>query len=451
LYGCASGPSKIKENESFSSFINGNISASLNSLEEANRDIENKDITYHLNKSTLLRLNGKGDLSQSTDNLFKADLVVDNWISEAKLNIGKTTNEFASYVMASKSRNIYSPKDYEKSFISYSLVLNHLLNGRGDLALVNAKRIAERETTISRFNELKYSAIQQREKESSAKNNQIFSDINNINGYPVQLLDSFEVNSLKNSYQNAAAHYLAAFVFEKEGEPGLAAPGYRLALELKKNNILFANSLRDLDSKISNLTNQATSEVLIISESGNIPLLETHRSNLTFNTRKGPRIVTIRLPIIKSKINTFGFGSIKLGDKFVPLFEAVNTDSLVRRQLKDEMPTHILKATTQAIVQIIAQEAAQAAAEKNNRNNSGMAGAIASIAVGAALSVGDTDTRMWSNLPANIHMGRISIPKGSTQLVIQSPNGPQSFNVNITQKYQVIYIRSLGTKPFVIH
>ena len=39
--------------------------------------------------------------------------------------------------------------------------------------------------------------------------------------------------ALKNGYQNALSHYLAGFMYEVLGESGLAAPGYRKAIELK--------------------------------------------------------------------------------------------------------------------------------------------------------------------------------------------------------------------------
>ena len=39
--------------------------------------------------------------------------------------------------------------------------------------------------------------------------------------------------ALKNGYSNALSHYLAGFLYEVLGESGLAAPGYRKAIELK--------------------------------------------------------------------------------------------------------------------------------------------------------------------------------------------------------------------------
>jgi hypothetical protein len=447
--GCATAPDKAREADSFLQFLRGDVVGALATHEEAHKQVENRDTTYSLNKGIMLRLGGKSNLSNSTESLIKADVVVDNWMVDAKTNLNKNTNEFATYLLASKSKNIYEPKDYEKSFLSYNIALNYLLEGKRDLALVNAKRIAERETIISRYNERKLISLRERETIERKRGSQAFSSIRDINGYPVNLLDSPDVSLLKNSYQNAAAHYLAAFIFEQQGEPGLAAPGYRLALELKPNNFLFSKSLAELDKKsAATSAESSTTDLLIVVESGNVPRISTHSSNINFNTKKGPRIVTIRLPIIGQSINSFRPNFVGVGGQSVPLAEAVNVDAMARRQLKDDMPGHIFKATTQAIIQIVAQEAAQAAAEKNKSQGSA-GGMFAALAVGAALSVGEADTRMWSNLPGSVHLGRTMAPKGLTQISINTPSGPLTFQVNLADNYQVVYIRTLGGRAII--
>ena len=110
--------------------------------------------------------------------------------------------------------------------------------------------MAERETIINRINEKSVAALNTKESENRKNKVQSYTRIDNINGYPVNLINSPEISSLKNAYQNAAAHYLAGFIFERQGEAGMAAPGYRTALELKPNNGLFELSLGLLDKNI---------------------------------------------------------------------------------------------------------------------------------------------------------------------------------------------------------
>jgi len=448
--GCATGPNKLKDIESLQHFVNGNDVLSLGALEEANKGIENRDLPYYLNKSTLLRIGATKDLESSSKNLLQVDANIDNWISEATLNLNKSTNDFATYLIANKQKNTYELKDFEKSMVGYYLALNYALTGSIEKAFVGAKKIAERETIINRFNERKVVAIQARESDEQKKGSPVFSSLNEIKGYPINLLDSPEVGALKNSYQNAAAHFLAGYIFEANNEPGLSAPGYRQALELKPGTQLFSDSLSNLDKNIARRgENKNTSDVLVVMETGNVPRISTHRSNFTLNLKKGTRIATIRLPVMGQSINTFRPTSIRIGMETIPLVQVANIDAMARRQLKDDMPTHVLKATTQAFVQIIAQEAAQAAAEKNKNSNSGLAGAFAAIAVGAALSVGDADERMWSNLPGAINMGRSRMNKGMTNISVPTPSGLVTISVNINQDYQVVYIRTLGGRAFL--
>jgi len=452
LAGCATGPNQKKLNDSNNLLRAGNVQGSLLGLEDTHKDIKDKDIPYYLDKTTLLQLSGGQNSNASIENLRQADRVVDDWMSQAKLNLGKTSTEVFSFIFAAGSKNTYQPKDYEKSMISFNLAITHFLDKQYENARVAAKKLAERETVIDRINELKIQSIKEKEGKDRSNNPQASSSINSINGYPVNLINSPEVNSLKNSYQNAAAHYLAGFMFEMQGDQGLAAPGYRIATELKPNVPLFSRSLAELDRKISqNNSTKNTSEVLFIVEAGIIPRISTHKSNMTFNTRKGPRIVTLSLPVIEQPfIPNFVPASLGINSTTVPISQVVNLDAMSRRQLRDDMPGYVLKATTQAFAQVIAQEAAQAAAERNNKNNNNNGAAMfAAILVGVAMSAGDVDARNWSALPGYIFMGRIEIPKGKTSLNIPTPIGMQNIDFVATENYHIVRVRYLGNTAYV--
>lgn len=450
LVGCATGPNQKKLNDSNNLLRIGNVQGALLGLEDTHKDIKDKDITYYLDKTTLLQLGGKQNTSASLETLRQADRVVDDWLSQAKLNLGKNSAEVFSFMFAGGPRNIYQPKDYEKSMISFNMALTHLLDKQYDSARVAAKKLAERETIIDRINESKVQSIKEKEGKDRSRNPQASSSINSINGYPVNLFNSPEVNSLKNSYQNAAAHYLAGFIFEMQGDQGLAAPGYRIATELKPNVPMFSKSLSELDKKITeNNSTKNTTEVLFVIESGIIPRVSTHKSNQTFYTKRGPRIVTISLPVIEqSSTPNFTPTTLSINSTFIPITQVVNLDAMSRRQLRDDLPGFVLKATTQAFAQVLAQEAAQAAAEKNNKNNSG-AGLLAAIMVGAAMSVGDVDARSWSSLPGYVYMGRAEIPKGKNTIAVPTPLGTRNLEFIASENYQIVRVRYLGATALI--
>lgn len=447
LTGCASGPSQNKLAMSNNALRMGDVAISLAVLEDANKDVKAKDLPYHLDKGTLLSLTVTEN-SKAIEEFKTVDVSVEDWVANARLSLSKSANDFFSYAFASSAKNKYELKDYEKSLLSFDLALSEFLSGDFDAARVEAKKMAEREKLIEKVNEKKLLSVKEKIDAESRRNSQITSRPESIGGYPVNLYDLPEVNALKNAYQNAAAHYLAGFMFEMQGESGMAAPGYRLAVELRPENEVFTKSLANLDRKVvENTALKKTSEVLVIYETGFVPRISSFKASQTFITRKGPRIVTITLPKIEPQ-TPFFFApkGLVLGNQSVPLSQAVSVDALARRQLKDDLPGYVAKATTQAIVQLIAQEAAQASMERNNNNqqNNGGAAMFAALAAGMAMSVGDADVRMWASLPGYIYMGRVEVPKGKNVVIIPTPLGPQSFEINATNNYHVVHVRLLG-------
>ena len=449
LAGCATDPNNQAINGSNIKLSKGEIEGSLQQLESANKDIKVKDLPYYLNKSILLNLTHNPSRDQSTQALLVADKEVDDWIAQAEVNIRKSTNDFFNYLYSETTKNRYQPKDYEKSLIGFNLALNHFQNREYELARVDAKKIAERETAINRINEYKYQSILAKEKNKN--NKQITSSIENINGYPVNVLNSQEVNSLKNSYQNAGAHYLAGFIFEMQNDTSLAAPGYRLASELNPNIPLFTNSLANLEAKIkNNNASKQTSELLFVVEVGDIPKLQTFKTNFSYYGPRGARVITMKLPVIQnSNVQKVIPTSVNINASSVNLYQVANLDAMAKRQLKDDMPGYVLKSTTQAITQLVAQEAVHAAASQNKNNNgSGMA-EFAAILVGVAMSVGDVDTRSWSMLPSNLYMGRAEVTKGKNNIEIPTSYGVQKIEFDASENYHIIRLRYLSDKVYV--
>jgi hypothetical protein len=450
LTGCATRPTQQSLRTSHDVYKSGDITRSIAAFEEAYKNQRAKDTPYFLEKGYLSRLKSKDALSESSLTLLEADKVVSDWQRQATLDLGRTTVDFMNYFFSPiRSGSVYELKDFEKSMLSYSLALNHVLAGRMDLAAIEARKMAEREKLIERLQEKKLEAINEKERENSSKNLAGFSRIENIEGYPVNLISHPAVDSMRNSYQNAAAHYLAAFLFESQGDISLAAPGYRLAIELRPEVTLFKQSLADLESSTSRIIRpRAHAETLIVVESGFIPRVNSHSSTHSFQTARGPRLVTFRLPAIGDGSQHFPVRSIIAGTNEVPLSLAANLDLMARRHLKDEMPGHVLRATTQAIAQIAVQEAIYQSQKRNRQGNEGAA-MLGAILAGAALSFGNVDVRSWTTLPSAIHLGRVQLQKGMTTLKVNTPVGIVSADLNIQNDYEVVYVRVLNNGAVV--
>jgi hypothetical protein len=113
------------------------------------------------------------------------------------------------------------------------------------------------------------------------------------------------------------------------------------------------------------------------------------------------------------------------------------------------MPEYVLKATTQAFAQVLAQEAAHAAAQKNKKNDDSGVAMLAAILVGVAMSAGEVDARNWGSLPGYIYMGRAEIPKGKTSLAIPTPTGIKNIEFTASENYHIVRVRYLGNTAYV--
>lgn len=450
LTGCATGPTQQSLQASREVYKAGDIARSIAAFEEAYKNQAKKDTPYHLEKGYLSRLKSKDALSESSLTLLEADKVVSDWQRQATLDLGRSTVDFMNYFFSPiRSGSVYELKDFEKSMLSYSLALNHVLAGRMDLASIEARKMAEREKLIERLQDKKLEAVREKERENSSKSVAGFSRVENIKGYPVNLISHPTINGLRNSYQNAAAHYLAAFLFESQGDVSLAAPGYRLAIELRPDVTLFKQSLADLEASNARAMRPRThAETLIVVESGFIPRVNSHSSTHSFQTARGPRLVTFRLPAIEGGSQHYPVRSVTAGTSEIPLSLAANLDLMARRHLKDEMPGHVLKATTQAIVQIAVQEAVYQSQQRNRQGNEGAA-MLGAILAGAALSFGEVDVRSWTTLPSAIQLGRVQLQKGTTTLKVNTPVGVISSDLNIQNDYEVVYVRVLNNGAVV--
>ena len=187
------------------------------------------------------------------------------------------------------------------------------------------------------------------------------------------------------------------------------------------------------------------------------PRVYSQKINLPVPTTRGPRLITLRLPAIEAYQSLYYLKTLLVDQEKVALVEAANVDAMVRRQLKDDMPGYLLKATTQAVSQVIAQEVAYHAAKSsqnnNNRNqqaNAEMIGQLAALAAGVVMSAGDVDVRAWTTLPGTIYLGRQHFDKGERRITIPTPTGIVNAKISLRSDYELVYVRILGNGAIVL-
>jgi hypothetical protein len=402
-------------------------------LLEWNNPWEDKDLLYYFEKGSILSFANARPQSQkawrSADRMvFQREEAVPS--APMKL-LNRFTYEMGTMLVNDKLSR-YEGYDYEKVMLTTQMALNQLAESDFDGARADIKKTHERETLIARQRERQYEAL-----EEQAKAQGIAVHYQDLQGYPVATLDAPAVIELKNGYQSAFSHYLAGFTYEALGERGLAAPGYRQAIELRPHTPLLEQALRNLDQPPPKADE---SDVLIVVQSGLAPARSSVSVPIPVRLNETLVITApISFPILLPDTVTPAFDHIMVDGRKRPLTVINSVTDMAFRTLRDDMPAIISRAMFRANMAAIAQ------AQENERNP-----AKASLVVTAHDPFEEADTRTWRTLPDKTLVARVRLKKGNHQF--GAPNAPQAAPVTlrIDQDHQLINLRVLNDVANVI-
>ncbi len=389
----------------------GGVSAALKALEaSASSDDERTALLYNLERGELLRLNR--NYQDSTQAFLLADSKVKAWEEATKTNPQKLIGTLGAATISERLK-VYEGQDYEKVWLTTRLALNRVASGDLDNARVDIKRTHEREAIIAEFRTKETVAA---EEEAKAKGAGAVGK--EINGYPVETLNDPEVLALKNGYQNALSHYLAGFLYEVLNEPGMAAPGYRKAIELKPETGVLEEGLRGLDDRTSftHKRRQRMTDVLFVVEAGDAPARKPKAFTIPVPTGRGLRTVSISYPTIEPSTDPV-LSRLSVAGREFKLEKVVDVNVMARRALRDEMPGMVFRGVTRAIVKGVVQDQLE--------KNAGFLGAAVGMIASAATE--QADDRLWRMLPGRVYVARGYLPEGEHKVEI---NG-RDFNINV--------------------
>ena len=390
----------------------GGIAAALKTLESSATSADEKAaMLYNMERGELLRLDR--NYQASTQAFLLADIQVKEWEAAAKTNPEKLLFTLGAATLSERLK-VYEGQDYEKVWLTTRLALNRVAAGDMDNARVDIKRTHEREAIIAEFRSKETSAAEEEAKTKGAK-----TSGKEINGYPVETLNDPEVLALKNGYQNALSHYLAGFLYEVLNEPGLAAPGYRKAIELKPETGVLEEGLRGLDDRTSftHKRRQRMTDVLFVVETGDAPARKPRAFTLPVPVGGSVRTVSISYPTIEPSTDPV-LSHLNVSGRDFKLEKVVDVNVMARRALKDEMPGMVFRGVTRAVVKGVMQDQLQ--------KNGGLLGAVVGSIASAVTE--QADDRLWRMLPGRVYVARGYLPEGEHKVVI---NG-RDFNVNVT-------------------
>lgn len=412
LTGCANMQSHDKKTADIDAASRtGGLPAAIAQLESTAKTEEEKTaLLYNLERGELLRMNRQ--YPDSINAFLLADIQVNNWEEAAKTNPQKLLGS-AGAALISERLKVYEGQDYEKVWLTTRLALNRVAVGDFENARVDIKRTHEREAVIAEFRAKETVAA-----EEEAKTKGVTSQSKELNGYPVESLNDPEVLALKNGYQNALSHYLAGFLYEAMNESGLAAPGYRKAIELKPNTAVLEEGLRGLDARTSftQRRRQKMTDVLFVVEAGNAPARKPKAFTVPVPLGGSIGTVSISYPVIEPSNDPLLTTLTVSGNAF-KLEKVVDVNVMARRALKDEMPGMVLRGFTRAVVKGVAQDQLQ--------KHAGVFGSIIG-SLGSALTE-QADDRMWRMLPGRVYVARGYLPPGEHKVVVDG----RDYNVTI--------------------
>ncbi|MES2911376.1 MAG: hypothetical protein V4718_08320 [Pseudomonadota bacterium] len=424
LSGCAS----MKSHDELSGQMQkaqqtGGIPAALKTLEaSATSEDEKTALLYNLERGELLRLDHK--YNDSTQAFLLADTKVKEWEEATKTDPKKLLSTLGAAAISERLK-LYEGQDYEKVWLTTRLALNRVAAGDLENARVDIKRTHEREAVIAEFRAKETAAS-----EEEAKSKGVGAVGKEINGYPVETLNDPEVLALKNGYQNALSHYLAGFLYEAMNEPGMAAPGYRKAIELKPETGVLEEGLRGLDARTSftHKRHQRMTDVLFVVEAGNAPARKPKAFTLPVPTGSGVRTVSISYPTIQPSTDPL-LSKLSVAGQELKLEKVVDVNVMARRALKDEMPGMVFRGVTRAIVKGAMQEQLQ--------KNGGLFGALIGSVASAVTE--QADDRLWRMLPGQVYVARGYLPEGEHTIKINSRDF--TMNVKVGGQYALVPLR----------
>lgn len=424
LGGCASMASHDKlATEVQTANRTGGIPAALAQLEaSAKSDDDKKAMLFNMERGELLRMDRR--YAESTEALQLADVKIKEWEEATKTNPERLMGTLGAAVISERLKT-YEGQDYEKVWLTTRLALNRIAVGDLDNARVDIKRTHEREAVIAEFRSKETLAA-----EEEAKKNGAVSGGKEISGYPVETLNDPEVLALKNGYQNALSHYLAGFLYEVLNEPGLAAPGYRKAIELKPDAHVLEEGLRGLDNRTSFTwkRKQRMTDVLFVVEADDAPARKPKGFTLPVPINGRINTVSISYPVIEPSREPL-LTALNVGDVAMKLDKVVDVNVMARRALKDEMPGMVLRGFTRAIAKGVMQDQLQ----KRGGLIGGILGAVAAAATEQA------DDRMWRMLPGRVYIARGYLPVGEHRIRINGRLLEQP--INVSGQYALVPLR----------
>jgi hypothetical protein len=345
------------------------------------------EMLHHLNKGTLLRL--QGNFAESNRHFDVAKNLIE------KFNAISVTEQFAS-VAVNDTLKAYEGQPGEQLMVYAFEALNYLQSGDVDGAAVEARQFDVKQHLIAEKNNAKY-----------------------LSGAFVRYLDSMV-------YESAGQRDEARIEMEN------AVTGYKV----QSSGFSVPSSLLE-DLKRVNAGKPAPSEVVLILHNGLGPTLSEEIIRVQNpKPQNGSAIFSLAVPKFAKRPAPVARVVLSSAEASANSEMVEDVNNISERSLKDRLPVIIARG----VARMVAKSVAVGEAKKKS-------GELAGFIMNVATTVAErADTRSWTLLPANLLMTRLPLAAGKHDLTATYYSA--SGNILGTHEYKDVVVKA-GRKVFM--
>ena len=425
LSGCAAFSNYTKNTEKARSSISqGNFQQALKVFPESSAK-GGDEILIRMERGTLLQ--ASGDFQFSTKEFELASSLIDKQESRAVVSASQTASQAASLLVNEKVIP-YKGQDFEKVMVHTLDALNYLMMGNTEDARVeirNAYRIQQN------LYEAHYKDIEKAKKDSQG--------VNYEDSFKGSSSDSYNrmkqtASSIFSVYQNAFAYYISSLVYELTGEEDEAYIDLKKALLSAPNCAAVQKDLTrmsrdlgyrdDLDKWQNQFGKTApvpkdSIDIFVVFDLGQAPYRKEFKLVLPIPT---VGLMSVAVPVYAYVPSNVTGGYVTANSRSEATSLVSDTDAIASRNLLDDYPI------------LLAKQAVRAAIKGTATREAGKQfGSWAQLAAGVASAITEqADLRTWSTLPKQIHIARLFVPKGTSELTVSAlPGVPGRFSKTI--------------------
>ena len=388
--------------------------AALSNIDK-DKESKNERVLYLLNKGMVLRMKRDFVASNSAFEAAKAEM--------DRLYAASVSENVLS-VMVNDSTVSYSGDNFERVLLHLYMALNYLELGQPDSARIEALQL---DAKLREFAEKVPESKQTEDAFTLYLTGMIYEDRGEWSDAMISYRSAYKV------YKKYQANYAVNMPDMLKADLMRMARQQGLMDELEKYKQEFGIELPNNRSKTAD-----TGELVFVLNNGLAPI-KREKAVTTFDPGTAA-MVRIALPSYESRYRNVVAARISVNDSQSVTEMMENIDAVAKKNLDAHMPAIITRSVARAVVKAASNKKVRQAALNNKNNDNGMAGALGALAFQVAtVATERADTRSWLTLPANIQMGRLSLPAGSYNVKVELLGLNQQ--VVATQNYPGIVIR----------